>query len=92
MVLFSQMNEQRTKLLEATQQSNALTEALEKKDVELKCHLQHIAEQEATLDQRAELIKVLQKREEEQHSMIKLLRDNLEMHVQTDADVSCETR
>lgn len=90
-ILLLQMNEQRTKLLEATQQCSALADALERKDLELEGQSQQIAEQEALLDQRGELVKNLKNREEEQNNMINLLRDNLEMRVQTDTEVSHKT-
>lgn len=85
------MNEQRTKFLEATQHSSELAEALERKDLELEGHLQHIAQQEALLDQRNGLVKILKEKEENQNNMIKLLRDNLEMRAQADTEVNYKT-
>lgn len=82
------MNQQRTKLLDVTQQCSELAEALERKDLELEGHLQHISVQEALLDQRDGLIKILKDKEEDHNNIIKLLRDNLEMRAQTDSDVS----
>lgn len=85
------MNEQRTKFLEATHQCSELAETLERKDLELEGHLQHIAEQESLLDQRDGLVKILKNKEEEHNNMIKLLRDNLEMRAQADTEVSYKT-
>lgn len=85
------MNQQRTKFLEATQQSSELAEALERKDLELEGHLQHITEQETLLDQRDALVKILKDKEEDQNNIIMLLRDNLEMRTQADTEVSYET-
>lgn len=82
------MNQQRTKLLEATLQSSKLANVLEMKDVELEGHIQHIAEQEAILDRRDDLVKLLKDKEVDQNNMIKLLKDNLEMRAQADTDVS----
>lgn len=85
------MNQQRTKLLEATQQCNELAEALERKDLELERHLQHISEQETLLDQRDGLVKLLKDKEKDQNNIIKLLRDNLEIRAQADTEVSDKT-
>lgn len=82
------MNQQRSKLLEATRQNGELAEALQKKDMELERHLDTFGEQEQLLEQRNNVIKMLSEKDEEQTNIIKLLRTNLEMRNQADIDVS----
>ncbi|XP_075972398.1 uncharacterized protein LOC142974127 [Anticarsia gemmatalis] len=90
--LHDMVNQQRAKLLEATKQNGELAQALQKKDSELEQQLENQAEQEQILEQKVRerdaVIKMLSEKEEEQTNIIKLLRNNLEMRTQADADLS----
>ncbi|XP_049865177.1 coiled-coil domain-containing protein 18-like isoform X2 [Pectinophora gossypiella] len=86
--LHDMLNQQRTKLAEATRQNSELADALAKKEVEIESQLEHLAEQEGLLEQREGVIKMYTEKEEEQSNIIKLLRTNLEIRTQADADLS----
>ncbi|KAH9640647.1 hypothetical protein HF086_000591 [Spodoptera exigua] len=86
--LHEMVNQQRAKLLEVTRQNEELSEALQKKDMELERHLDTFSEQEQLLDQRNAVIKMLSEKDEEQTNIIKLLRTNLEMRNQADIDLN----
>lgn len=74
--------------METTRQNGELAEALQKKDLELERHIENIAEQDHTIEQRDAIIKMLSDKEEEHTNIIKLLRNNLEMRSQADDEVS----
>lgn len=74
--------------METTRQNGELAEALQKKDLELERHIENIAEQDNTIEQRDAIIKMLSDKEEEHTNIIKLLRNNLEMRSQADDEVS----
>lgn len=61
---------------------------LQKKEMDLEQHREHLSEQENLLEQRDRVIKMLSEKEEEQANIIKLLRNNLEMRAQADSNVT----
>ncbi|KAJ0179249.1 hypothetical protein K1T71_004961 [Dendrolimus kikuchii] len=86
--LHGMINKQRAKLLETTRHNGELAEALQRKDLEIEQHLENLAEQESTLEQREGIIRMLTEKEEEQTNIIKLLRNNLEIRAQADSDLN----